>query len=281
MNFILKYLKMSAFVLLYLGVYLVVSTFIGVIYELIYIIGKMINGSGGFDPNAFQSVLYQHSVYFTIISAIVVIPIYWFIMWLRKLKMRDECGFQRIKPQSMLISALLGIALVLPVDFIVSFLSIDKLSPGTEQIFNAMFSNNSVLVLILSVGLAAPILEEILFRGLIFSELRRHLPIPIAIVIQGLLFGAIHMNWTQFLYAAPLGILFGVVYIWVRSISATIIIHILFNSAGILIGKFFNEQIIFNWYFVVLSTIGVIMLMLLIWNGKNKTQRTLKIKECR
>lgn len=276
----LKYLKMIAFILLYVGVYLIISNLIGVVYGLAYVIGQMINGSGSIDQSAFTTALYKNSVYFTIISAIFVIPTYWFILWLRKQKLRQYCGFEKITPKNIILSALVGIALVLPVSFIIDFLSIDKLSPGTEQIFNTMFSNNTIPILLLSVGIAAPILEEILFRGLVFNELRKALPIPVAIVFQGLLFGLIHFNLTQFIYASALGILFGFVYIWIKSIWATIVIHIFFNSANILQGEFFNMDIIYNWYFTIISTIGVIMLLLIIWNNRKKNQKYLNVKEC-
>ena len=136
-----------------------------------------------------------------------------------------------------------------------------------------MFTTNNVFVLLLGVGIAAPIIEEILFRGLILGELKKYLPLPLAIVFQGVLFGALHMNFTQFLYAAPLGILFGVVFIWVKSIWATILIHIAFNSAGVLLGKFFNEELVFNWYFVTMSFIGLVMLMLILWNNKKRREK--------
>jgi uncharacterized protein len=276
MELIVKYLKMSAFVILFIGVYILISSFVGIVYELLYVLGQMLFNSGGIDFNSFKASTYSNSVYFTIITAIILIPIFWFIAWLRKQKLLEYCSFNKIRKQGLIISIFIGISLVLPVDFIVNLFSIDKLSPDTEQIFNVMFTSNNVFVLLLGVGIAAPIIEEILFRGLIFSELRKHLPIPVAIVIQGLIFGAMHMNFTQFIYAAPLGILFGVVFIWVKSIWATIFIHISFNSAGVLLSKYFNEQIIFNWYFVILSFIGLIMLMLILWNEKKKSEKHIK-----
>lgn len=275
MEFFVKYLKMLAFVILYLGVYLIISTFVGIIYELLYVIVQMLTNSGYMDINSFKHDTYQNSVYFTIVTSVLLIPVLWFIMWLRKEKLLEFCSFKKISRKGAVISLLIGITSVLPVDYIVSSLSLDKLSPDTEQIFNVMFSTNNTFILLLSVGIAAPLIEEILFRGLILGELRKHLPIPVAIVIQGILFGALHMNFTQFLYAAPLGILFGVVFIWTRSIWATIIIHIAFNSTGVFLSKFFNEEVIFNWYFVSLSTIGLIMLMMILRNDNKRWTKDL------
>ena len=47
-----KYLKSFAFVLLYIGIYIIISAFIGVVFELLYVFSQMLNNSGGLDAEA-------------------------------------------------------------------------------------------------------------------------------------------------------------------------------------------------------------------------------------
>lgn len=226
-----------------------------------------------FDIKNLESALNHNLIPMSIIAAILMVPIFWFIMWLRKEKMLIFCGFSRINIRNITFTAMIGIALVLPVDFITTFFSIDKISPSTQQMFNMIFTQSSFPVLLLGIGIIGPILEEILFRGLIFNELRKNMPTFLAIILQGLLFGSMHMNWTQFLYAAPLGIIFGFIYIWTKSIWSTILVHIFFNSTSIILQQFFNEQTLITKFYVALSFVLALILIVIIWIDRNKSEK--------
>ena len=65
------------------------------------------------------------------------------------------------------------------------------------------------MVQILSVVLAAPVLEEILYRGLIMKSLQRGMPVFIALIIQAVLFGLMHGQLIWVFYATFLGVLLG------------------------------------------------------------------------
>ena len=264
---------MAAFVFLYLAVYFIIENFISILYAMLFVVKSIFNepnASGSVDFKNFESALYQNYMIIKVISAFITLSIYWFVMWLRKEKILNFCGFSRIGRKSIALTALIGVALVLPVDFIVGFLSIDKLSPGTEKAFNSIFEGNSFFVLLLGIGILGPIVEEILFRGLVFNELRKNMPVALAVVLQGLAFGAYHMNWTQFLYAAPLGILFGLVYLWTRSIWSTILVHIFFNTTGVVIAQYFNEQKFLNIFTFTLSLIVAVIILVSLWFGRVK-----------
>lgn len=79
------------------------------------------------------------------------------------------------------------------------------------------------------VVVAAPVLEEILFRGIILDGyLKNYNPIN-SILISALLFGLIHGNLAQGIGAFALGALFGWIYWKTKSISACIILHAINN----------------------------------------------------
>jgi membrane protease YdiL (CAAX protease family) len=70
-------------------------------------------------------------------------------------------------------------------------------------------SQQELLLLLLRDGLGAAVVEELLFRGLLFEALRRWLgPLP-AIFGSALLFGAIHLDWHQGGVAVLLGLQLG------------------------------------------------------------------------
>jgi len=95
---------------------------------------------------------------------------------------------------------------------------------------------NFVIVFI-TVGIMAPIIEEIIFRGLVLNELKKVVPACPAIILQAIIFGIYHMNPLQGVYASLLGIVLGIAAEKTGSIWTPILIHISFNSISTLLSK--------------------------------------------
>ena len=79
---------------------------------------------------------------------------------------------------------------------------------------------------------AAPVLEELLFRGVILGGLLRNQRPWVAIGQSALLFGLIHFNPAQSVSAAGLGLLLGWLYYRTRSLGLCIALHALNNGIG-------------------------------------------------
>lgn len=84
------------------------------------------------------------------------------------------------------------------------------------------------------VGFIAPFIEEVIFRGVIFRALKKNFDIAIAIVVQGLLFGLVHMNGIQVVYATLIGIVCGYVVYRAGSIWSGVVIHAVNNCISCL-----------------------------------------------
>lgn len=79
--------------------------------------------------------------------------------------------------------------------------------------------------------IVGPIAEELFFRKAMIDRMSAYHPTD-AILFSALLFGLTHGNLAQFLYAFPLGILFGVIYYRTQNIRYTILLHIAVNTVG-------------------------------------------------
>ena len=88
---------------------------------------------------------------------------------------------------------------------------------------------------ILSIGLLAPILEELLFRGAIQGCLQQTLKSSwAAIIMASLIFGIVHMNPAQIPFAFLMGTIFGWLYYRTGSLLPGIVGHVLNNSIATL-----------------------------------------------
>ncbi len=96
------------------------------------------------------------------------------------------------------------------------------------------------ILLFVTIAVLAPIAEEILFRGLLQTSLGRYLPWWAAIIISAILFGAVHGQPEALLPLAMLGAGFGLIYHLTGSLRTCIILHVINNSAALLIPKFID-----------------------------------------
>ncbi|BAQ62537.1 possible membrane associated protease [Geminocystis sp. NIES-3708] len=128
-----------------------------------------------------------------------------------------------------------GYLVAIPSVFLVSILN--------QQLWQGRGGSNPLLLLalesqdkfalaifFLTASIAAPIFEEIMFRGFLLPSLTRYLPVWGAIVVSGIIFAVAHLSLAEIIPLATLGIILGIVYTRSRSLLASITLHSLWNS---------------------------------------------------
>ncbi|ARV61960.1 abortive phage infection protein [Nostocales cyanobacterium HT-58-2] len=83
-------------------------------------------------------------------------------------------------------------------------------------------------------AIAAPIFEELLFRGFLLPSLTRYLPVWGSILASSFLFAAAHLSLSEILPLFALGIVLGIVYTRSRNLLAPMLLHSLWNSGTLL-----------------------------------------------
>jgi membrane protease YdiL (CAAX protease family) len=102
------------------------------------------------------------------------------------------------------------------------------------------------LLMFAALVIAAPILEELIFRGIMLDGLLKIYSPVKAIVLSSLFFGLIHLNPWQFVGGALVGGFMGWVYYHTRSVLATILIHASFNLTAFSLGYFIDIEVIMD-----------------------------------
>lgn len=82
---------------------------------------------------------------------------------------------------------------------------------------------------ILLYGMIAPLVEEIVFRGILYNRMRRFFGIPCCALLSALLFGLFHGNLPQFVYGTCMGILIALSYEKVKCFGAPFLFHMAAN----------------------------------------------------
>jgi membrane protease YdiL (CAAX protease family) len=91
-------------------------------------------------------------------------------------------------------------------------------------------------VLVIITGtILTPLVEELLFRGVLYQALRRSMPVSSAAVLSAMIFAFMHLNVVMFVPLLVMGLVLALVYEWSESIYPTILLHACNNGIMLLI----------------------------------------------
>ncbi|HEX6289728.1 MAG TPA: CPBP family intramembrane glutamic endopeptidase [Herpetosiphonaceae bacterium] len=82
-------------------------------------------------------------------------------------------------------------------------------------------------------AIIAPIVEEIVFRGLLYQWLRTHTSAVAAIVVSGMIFSLVHIYPVVLLPLFAVGVILAAVFEWTKSLWITIVLHFFQNAMAI------------------------------------------------
>lgn len=118
-------------------------------------------------------------------------------------------------------------------------------------------------------GIISPLAEEVVFRGIIYNRMKKHMPLAASIVLSALLFGIYHGNMVQALYGFCMGMLIAYTYERFGNFFYAFLFHAAANIAVYTItgNQRIYEMIIQPYVGIVLAGIAI---LLLIFIGRNR-----------
>lgn len=132
---------------------------------------------------------------------------------------------KRIIPVIAICSIALLFGIASPIGYLI------PMPESIQKAFMTFGSQTGIFAFILMV-IAAPILEELIFRGTILDGLLKVYSPVKSILVSSFLFGLVHLNPWQFVTGIVIGIFSGWVYFKTRNLLPSIIIHAAANLSG-------------------------------------------------
>ena len=99
-------------------------------------------------------------------------------------------------------------------------------------------SLRSKAILFVFILIEAPVLEELLFRGVLFGGLTKIMPIWPAILLSGLVFAVIHINAATLIPLWFLGAAFAWLYVRTSTLLVPMAVHFSFNAINLALCPF-------------------------------------------
>ncbi|TFB13689.1 CPBP family intramembrane metalloprotease [Filobacillus milosensis] len=114
----------------------------------------------------------------------------------------------------------------------ITILDLDQSSENTKLIMDIIDEN--VYFILLPI-LFAPLLEEIIFRKIIFGQLYKKMNFFFSAVISALIFSLLHFDFTFVLTYLAMGLVFAYLYVKTQRIIVPILVHMAMNTTVVLI----------------------------------------------
>src|SRR5699024_7720233 len=93
---------------------------------------------------------------------------------------------------------------------------------------------NASTIFLLIPAIFAPILEELLFRKIIFGSLYKRINFFWAAILSSLAFGVIHLDLTHLLIYTGMGLVFSYLYVKTKTIIVSILVLMVMNTITVL-----------------------------------------------
>ena len=177
--------------------------------------------------NVFFLIPIQLAYYVLLLAALYIL-----LRRVREVPFWSSLGFRALPARRLALGFILGFILAPVIQ------GANLLFPPPEPLLlEKLFTSKSAAALLLGVAVfAAPFVEELLFRGYIYTLLERLWGALPAVLVSGFLFGAIHFyqlwpGWFQMLLICIVGFVFSTVRARAGSTLASIAVHFGYNFA--------------------------------------------------
>lgn len=180
----------------------------------------------GFSFTAFQSIIV--SQLFIILPALIYVVIH-------KINVVEFVRWKRIRIVTVIQLIFLAFMLM-PVMSFISYVSMLLFENHIGSTVQTMVSDTNFLFCFLAIAVLPAIFEELVYRGVFYNEYSKYNQRK-AILLSAFMFGLLHMNMNQFLYAFAMGVVFCLVIEATDSVLSTVIIHMTINGSSLVSAK--------------------------------------------
>ena len=209
---------------------------------------------------AFQSVETGYKGISMLIGAILTLLVFFIIEKVKKTSLAKETDMKKVTGKQMGLTVIGALGGMFFMNFMLSILPIPEELLGDLTSGMGSLTSYPFWLAIIVNAILIPILEEVVFRGYIFSRLGKAMPAVVAAVISSVIFGLCHGGLVWAIWAGVVGLIICVVRVKSGSIIPGIVFHIIMNTYGMVCSYFPVLEKLNNTGMYILTAIGGIML---------------------
>lgn len=254
---------------------------INIIVSFVFMIAQAvkIGLEGIVDPIVMTEILMERvmesalliTIISSVLSLLIIIPLY-FLDKRKEKRIGEFIKYERTDIGKWILVAILGFSACVSLNILIGITGLAENSQGFDAVSKAIYGS-SIFIQIIATVIMAPLCEEFLVRGLIYKRMARWTKPLVAALISSTLFGLIHMNIVQFVYAFIIGMMLALIYEKFQNIWAPILFHFTANATSIAIANIKELEKVFEsdiTSIIIFSITGITMIILIVYFIKTK-----------
>ena len=231
---------------------------------------------------AFQTMEPGYKGVSMLIGAILTLLIYFIIEKIKKTSLAKETDMKMVSGKQMGLTVVGALGGMFFLNFMLTILPIPADLIGDLTSGMSSLTSYPFWLALLVNAILIPILEEVVFRGYLFSRLGKAMPAVVAAVISSVVFGLCHGGLVWAIWAGVTGLIICVVRVKSGSIIPGMIFHIIMNTFGMIVSYFPVLEKLNNTGMYVLTAVGGILLAvyivgILMDKGSSKNKAEVKV----
>lgn len=175
------------------------------------------------------------AMWFLAIENLLMLPMFWFLYQRGQRMHRRKVSFGGKDVFCVILGSL---CISRGINYFLAITFLPELFPGYRAVSEGIY-DCSLWSQIAATVVSAPLLEEVLMRGLVYERLKEATGnIRMAMIASALIFGLFHGNVVQGIYAFVMGLFFVQVYEACGSLALAVLAHIVANTVSVLAGQY-------------------------------------------
>ncbi|ANX10925.1 peptidase [Fictibacillus arsenicus] len=152
---------------------------------------------------------------------------------------------ERVSKGSAVMWSIIGIFMAYAAQIIASLIEINVfgIQPGSENTEKLVEIVKDVQYFMIVTAIVGPILEEIIFRKIIFGSLHKRFNFFLSALISSLIFAAVHADFTHLLIYTAMGFTFAFLYVRTKRLIVPIAAHVAMNTLVLIVQIFLADEI--------------------------------------
>ncbi|MBQ0058532.1 MAG: HAD-IA family hydrolase [Lachnospiraceae bacterium] len=215
--------------------YLVISNIFAVGVSLVFsVIGAILGAS----PDVVNDFLTHGMVAMQGLAGLITLP--FLILFIKRDEARRSMGYYprgvfkeiAIKPQWIIAGIIMILIGNKGIGNVIEYTGITQVDQAFQEASEYLF-NGPIVLQILVICFFGPVVEELIFRGLIYRRLKDYMGMWPAIWLTPLIFAVYHMNLSQGIFAFLLGMCMTAMYEKTGKLWVSILLHITNNFVAV------------------------------------------------
>lgn len=191
--------------------------------------------------NFYDFDLLTTSIYANIVAFIIGAIIIWQLL---KDNLRKEREDHPLPLKDFVIWTISGVFLAYAGQMFGNLIEMQLLGikPGSENTELIVKLTQMNFLFLLLPAILGPLIEELVFRKVIFGSLRRRMNIHVAATISALIFAFFHLDFDHLLIYFVMGLVFTFLYVKTNRIIVPIVVHMIMNTLAVIVQSLIDPE---------------------------------------